>query len=64
MQNCNELEETLKSQGFKPQGYKITTKRADEIDLTNANNLDGKITGYVPADEIIQEMQMEQGRAR
>lgn len=64
MQNCNELEETLKSQGFKPQGYMITTKRADEIDLTNINNLDGKITGYVSVEDIVKQANMEQGRAR
>lgn len=64
MQNCNELEEKLKSQGFKPQGYMITTKRADEIDLTNINNLDGKITGYVSVEDIVKQANMEQGRAR
>ena len=63
MSDNNEIENYLRENGYEPQGYMISSKLTG-IDFTNAKNYLSNITGYVPVDEVIQEIQQQKGMGR
>ena len=63
MSDNNEIENYLRENGYEPQGYMISSKKTG-IDFTNAKNYLGNITGYVPVDEVIQEIQQQKGMGK